>query len=618
MVPRVGVRPDPTQREERPHVRPLRATAVVPRPDASAVSPSAVVVHSSKALAPTRAPLARASRLVAPPAQVARSREGVAARSTQVPARRDAPHVSPAPKAPWAERSLRTVSPLTPRAAQGALSTEDRPLSPTQATISAERLPISAGQVALSAAQAPITREPRPPSSTASLSSPAGPSGSTEMPMRSLPQRLISGPRGPKTKNSSARHFRQDSLEELRLPQSRARSHQVLDLGHELVEVGVPRGGAREGGAEAKTGREVGRPFAHGSRIDEVGHRCERPGRVDDRGHLFEEGSPDRLDGLAGVRRRREHVSERERLEGRDGHPLTEHWIEPADRVADGQETARKRGDALEVPQAALEEAKPIDARDHLRGADRVGDRPRPQGRGVLAEACLVTRWMIIVPATEGEHPPVALDGEQQPVAAGPGGVRQVNDPLPAARGIGRNIEDGARVPDIDAYRRLGHAGRPRVARRAQRRERELPGARRVDDELGAPRLRPAPALAPDSADRLFVGRAHRPEDAAAGLEADVAEGLDAAAHAELELRARDSVRVEAEISLDEGIEAGPLDPEVEPLRQSRGACLVEVVDHSGKQLVERAMSAGKERVQLLALGHARPWHGGRIGSLVA
>jgi len=46
---------------------------------------------------------------------------------------------------------------------------------PTQATISAERLPISAGQVALSAAQAPITREPRPPSSTASLSSPAGP-----------------------------------------------------------------------------------------------------------------------------------------------------------------------------------------------------------------------------------------------------------------------------------------------------------------------------------------------------------------------------------------------------------------------------------------------------------
>jgi hypothetical protein len=212
-------------------------------------------------------------------------------------------------------------------------------------------------------------------------------------------------------------------------------------------------------------------------------------------------------------------------------------------------------------------------------------------------------RGDIRVSTCERHHPARSFDREHQRPTARLGREGKVHEALPARGRIRRDFEHRRGVAHVDADGRLGRQG---VARRSEGGECEVARARCVDHEIGVHRLGAPLPLEAHAADRLRVVGGHEPERTAGRLDAHVRDRLHPAPHAQLDLRAGRACRGEAEVALRERIEARPLDPNVEPDPEPHGTGPIEVVAEPRQQVVEGALPAAQQGVQVLALRDAR------------
>src|SRR5208283_2312923 len=126
-------------------------------------------------------------------------------------------------------------------------------------------------------------------------------------------------------------------------------------LDHELVNLGVAGGELEEGGAVAEPILQIRRALAAGFGMDEVGERGP-PGRREtflDGGEVLLREAVERIGAVAPSL---EQVPQDDRLLRSDAHTLAENGVEPADRVADRDEPARRPRQPLEMAAHARRE----------------------------------------------------------------------------------------------------------------------------------------------------------------------------------------------------------------------------------------------------------------------
>ena len=184
------------------------------------------------------------------------------------------------------------------------------------------------------------------------------------------------------------------------------------------------------------------------------------------------------------------------------------------------------------------------------------------------------------------------------------GGCGKTEDAFPLSRRVLRDREDRGRVRDVHADRGLG---RQRSPGRSEELERRRASPRGVDGEIGDQRLGLAVRRrVPRPGHRVTVRPDHEILRTALLTQLDAGMRLDASAHSELQLSSGLRIRIEAKITLGEGIVARPFCPDIQPGSDRDGAHCRDVTVEAGEQLAQRLLTAGQQDMHVPALRDAR------------
>ncbi len=268
-----------------------------------------------------------------------------------------------------------------------------------------------------------------------------------------------------------------------------------------------------------------------------------------------------------------------------DAHALAVDRIEAADGVAEGEETARERGETVEMPPAAGFEAVTGDAAERLGVLDGVVDRGGPYVLRVEEESVPVIGRLFVVAATESEEPAVAFHGQQESAATVAGRIGNGDDRFPIGWGIGRDVEGSGGVADVDADRGLGWRRLPDGLKHGEGEEAVAGG---IDDEIRGKDFGFAvTVLAADTGDRGAVGSDDELDSTTTIAKRNIAMLGDLFSHRPFDERAGHAVHEETEIAL--GHVAGrTLEAEVGGHAEGDGAGFRKAALEIGKETAER------------------------------
>src|SRR3954454_16613818 len=236
-------------------------------------------------------------------------------------------------------------------------------------------------------------------------------------------------------------HLRNYALHDGGIAIHAAWAQQVLHFSGQLVNGRILGGETRQCDSELERNLKIRRTFSACMGENEV-KRGYGPRRLDQWLHLIEESRRQAGHRIALSSYSLEKFLEQAGLLRGHAHALAIDGVEPADCVADGQQPARERVEALEMAPHALAEAVPRDVTQWLGMADRVVNGRCPQSPGIIQEAFGIAGWRVTVAPTDGRHPPVALKRQHQAATTIVRRAAESHDTLPIGRGVVRNGKD--------------------------------------------------------------------------------------------------------------------------------------------------------------------------------
>ena len=210
----------------------------------------------------------------------------------------------------------------------------------------------------------------------------------------------------------------------------------------------------------------------------------------------------------------------------------------------------------------------------------------------------------------DGHHPSAALQRQHQAAAGALPDVGNRPHRFPIGWGVVRDREYCRGIADIDPDDGFfGH----RLSDRFEQAARQITAPGGINDQIGGQRLAfCVGVLKADRDDRHVIRRGYEVAHAAARTQGDVGMLLDPLPHHELDEWAGHRIRDKAEIALRERIVAWHLDANIEGDAKRHCSGAGEILFKAGKQLAERALTAGQESMNVPGLGDAGSVHGVR------
>ena len=226
------------------------------------------------------------------------------------------------------------------------------------------------------------------------------------------------------------------------------------------------------------------------------------------------------------------------------------------------------------------------------------------------ANSFLATKITFIneIAAADGHHPPAALQRQHQAAAGALPDVGNRPHGFPIGRGVVRDREDCRGIADIntdDGF--LGH----RLSDGFEQAERRTASSGGINDQIGGQRLAlSVGVLKADRDDRRAIRRGYEAAHAATRSQGDVSVSFYAPTHHELDQWAGHRMSNKAEIALRERIVAWHLDATIEGDTKRHRPGASEILFEAGKQLVERALAACQQRMNVPGLWRPGPVNG--------